>query len=220
MSNINVAVILSGCGVFDGAEINEVVLTLLALENKGVAYQCFAPDIEQHHVIDHITGETMNESRNVLKEAARIVRGNIKPVMECSCDEFSAVIVPGGFGAAKNLSNFATRGENDDFCVDKSTLKVLTMFAGKNKPAGYMCIAPVILPSVYGRGITMTIGNDENVIEFIEKAGCRHQTAAYNETVIDDERKVVTTPAYMLAKNIAQAKEGIDKLVAEVVSMC
>lgn len=217
MDKKTVAVILSGCGVYDGAEINEVVLTLLALENNGCEYQCFAPDIDQHHVIDHTTGNIATGSRNVLKEAARIVRGNIKPVTECSADLYSAVIIPGGFGVAKNLSTFALDGDNLD--VNSDTYKVLQQFARSNKPAGYMCIAPVLIPVIYGRNVRVTIGNDKETIDYIERSGCVHQIAGFDEIVVDEERKVVTTPAYMLATKISEAKTGIDKLVSEVIRL-
>ena len=106
-----VAVVLAGCGVYDGSEINEAVLTLLCLEQQGASYQCFAPDVEQMHVINHLTGEPAEgESRNVLVEAARIARGNIKGLAEAQVGEFDALVVPGGFGAAKNLSDFAVAG--------------------------------------------------------------------------------------------------------------
>ncbi|HCM9649073.1 isoprenoid biosynthesis glyoxalase ElbB [Enterobacter bugandensis] len=217
MDKKTVAVVLSGCGVYDGAEINEVVLTLLALENNGCEYQCFAPDIDQYHVIDHTTGNITTGSRNVLKEAARIVRGNIKPVTECSADLYSAVIIPGGFGVAKNLSTFALDGDSLD--VNPDTYKVLQQFARSNKPAGYMCIAPVLIPVIYGRNVRVTIGNDKETIEYIERSGCVHQLAGFDEIVVDEERKVVTTPAYMLATKISEAKTGIDKLVSEVIRL-
>lgn len=217
MDKKKVAVVLSGCGVYDGAEINEVVLTLLALENNGCEYQCFAPDIDQHHVIDHTTGNITTGSRNVLKEAARIVRGNINPVTECSADLYSAVIIPGGFGVAKNLSTFALDGDNLDVNPDAYT--VLQQFARSNKPAGYMCIAPVLIPVIYGRNVRVTIGNDKETIDYIERSGCVHQLAGFDEIVVDKERKVVTTPAYMLATKISEAKTGIDKLVSEVIRL-
>ncbi|WMU73277.1 isoprenoid biosynthesis glyoxalase ElbB [Enterobacter bugandensis] len=217
MDKKTVAVVLSGCGVYDGAEINEVVLTLLALENNGCEYQCFAPDIDQHHVIDHTTGNITTGSRNVLKEAARIVRGNIKPVTECSADLYSAVIIPGGFGVAKNLSTFALDGDSLDMNTD--TYKVLQQFSRLQKPAGYMCIAPVLIPLIYGRNVRVTIGNDKETIDYIERSGCVHQIAGFDEIVVDEERKVVTTPAYMLATKISEAKTGIDKLVSEVIRL-
>ncbi|WP_416414337.1 isoprenoid biosynthesis glyoxalase ElbB [Pantoea sp. App145] len=218
MSNKKVAVILSGCGVYDGAEINEVVLTLLALESNDIQYQCFAPDIEQYHTVDHTTGDTEAIPRNVLKESARIVRGEILPLTDCLIEEFAAVIVPGGFGVAKSLSNFAAA--ESEFHVEKSTLSTLRKFADKKKPAGYMCIAPVLIPTVYGPDAKVTIGNDDSVIEFIRRSGGMHQLAGYDEIVFDEEKKIVTTPAFMLAKNLREAKIGIDKLVDKVVSLC
>ncbi len=212
-----VAVVLSGCGVYDGAEINEVVLTLLALENNGCEYQCFAPDIEQYHVIDHASGSITTGKRNVLNESARIVRGNIKPLKECSVDLYSAVIIPGGFGVAKNLSTFAFDGDSLELNSDVNA--VLQKFAQLHKPAGYMCIAPVLIPVIYGRNVRMTIGNDKDTIDYIERSGCIHQLAGFDEIVVDEEKKVVTTPAYMLATKISEAKAGIDKLVREVIRL-
>lgn len=217
MKHKKVAVILSGCGVYDGAEINEVVLTLLALEDNHMSYQCFAPDIAQHHVINHITGATMPEKRNILIEAARIVRGNIKPIIECEHHEFSAVIVPGGFGVAKNLSTFAFHGA--ELTIDPQVSNILNQFKKAAKPAGYICIAPTLLPHIYGTGVILTIGNDAETIAAVEKMGAIHRLATVNEIVIDHTNKVVTTPAYMLANSITEAKIGIDKLVSKINKM-
>ena len=155
----NVAVILSGCGVYDGSEIHEAVLTLLAIEQAGAKYRCFAPNINQHHVINHVTGQVMTqEKRNVLVESARISRGDTEDLSEFYIDEFDALIVPGGFGAAKNLSDFAINGEA--IAVNEQVLTVCQAFAKANKPAGYMCIAPVMIPLIYGKGAQATIGKD------------------------------------------------------------
>ena len=105
-----IAVILSGCGVYDGAEVHESVITLLRLDQRGAQVQCFAPDIPQLHVVNHLTGEEMPESRNVLVESARIARGEVKDIKQANAEEFDALIVPGGFGAAKNLSAFDVKG--------------------------------------------------------------------------------------------------------------
>lgn len=139
-----VAVILSGCGVQDGAEIHESVLTLLRLDQRGVEVQCFAPNIAQHHVINHLTGEEMPESRNVLVESARIARGAIKDIREADADEFDALIIPGGFGAAKNLSNFAVEGANCS--VQTELLALAEAFAESGKPVGLICVSPALLP--------------------------------------------------------------------------
>lgn len=211
------AVILSGSGVYDGAEINEVVLTLLALEENDIEYQCFAPDIQQHHVVNHLTGEENPSKRNVLEESARIVRGNVKTLTECNPYEFTGLIVPGGFGVAKNLSTFAHKGAELE--IDPDLLRILRGFKEAKKPAGYMCIAPVLLPSVYGPGVILTIGDDADTISVLETMGAIHRTANFNDVVVDSDNKVATTPAYMLAGKISEAKSGIDKLIVEVIKM-
>jgi enhancing lycopene biosynthesis protein 2 len=209
----NVAVVLSGCGVFDGAEINEVVLSLLALEEQGVIYQCFAPNKEQHHVIDHTSGNELKESRNVMLEAARIVRGNILPLSDLQASNFDGLVVPGGFGVAKNLSTFAFDGA--EFTIDETFASVMGDFRSANKPAAYMCIAPVLLPKVYD-GVRCTIGNDVETVKVIEQLGGYHVECKVDDVVVDESYKVVTTPAYMLANNILEASHGIRKLIAEL----
>ena len=213
-----VAVILSGCGVFDGAEIHESVLTLLAIEQEGAHYQCFAPDKPQMHVVNHLTGEvTEGEQRNVLIESARISRGEIKPIGQCNVEEFDAIILPGGFGAAKNLCTFAVDGENS--IVDKDVLNVCKAFALAKKPAAYACIAPAIAASVYGNNVKLTIGNDESTAKAINALGACHVNCAVDQVVVDNQAKLVTTPAYMLANSILQAHTGITKMVQTVLAM-
>lgn len=212
-----VAVILAGCGVYDGAEINESVLTLLHLEKQGAMYQCFAPDIMQMHTINHLTGEEEAANRNVLVEAARITRGDIKALSELIVEEFDALILPGGFGAAKNLSDFAVKGA--DMTVQTEVLACCQAFAGANKPAGYMCIAPALLPKVYGQGVQGTIGTDADTAAAFNALGGEHQHRAVDEIAIDEQRKVVSTPAYMLAESLVEADAGISKLVAQVLKM-
>lgn len=211
-----VAVLLSGSGVFDGAEVNEVVLTLLHIEKQGASYQCFAPNIAQMHTVNHLTGETDGTARNVLAESARIARGNVKPLSELEVTDFDALLVPGGFGVAKNFCDFAVKGA--DMTVQPEVLAVCSGFAQANKPAGYMCIAPVLLPKVYGEGVTCTIGNDADVAAAIESMGGRHVECAVDDLVTDNTHKVVTTPAYMLAKSVSDADAGISKLVAQVLA--
>ena len=210
-----VAVILSGCGVFDGAEIHESVLTLMSLEEKGAEYQCFAPDVDQHHVINHLNGEEMSETRNVLVESARIARGNVKPVTELDASQFDALLFPGGFGAAKNLSDFAFKGK--DCQVEANTLKAAQAFVQANKPIGFICIAPAMIPHVYGESAQLTIGNDADTAAAIEAMGGNHVCCPVDEFVVDEGHKVVSTPAYMLAGNISEAASGIRKLVSKVL---
>lgn len=212
-----VAVVLSGSGVFDGAEINEAVLTLLHITKQGASYQCFAPDIEQMHVVDHLRGEAGGESRNVLVESARIARGEVKPLSELNAADFDALIVPGGFGVAKNFCDFAVNGA--DMQVNEQVLAVGKAFVDARKPAGYMCIAPVLLPHIYGEGVRVTIGNDSEVAGAIEKMGGKHVDCPVHDIVVDDNHRLVTTPAYMLAENLVDAEKGISKLVEKVLYM-
>ncbi|MBV34958.1 MAG: isoprenoid biosynthesis protein ElbB [Rickettsiales bacterium] len=213
-----VAVVLSGSGVFDGAEIHESVLTLLALENHGLEYQCFAPNIEQMHVINHLTGEVAEgETRNVLVESARIARGEIKDLAEASADDFDAAILPGGFGAAKNLSDFAVKGS--DCTVNPELVSFIKAFAKDKKPVGFMCIAPAMLPHIYGHGTQLTIGTDEDTAKAIEAMGAVHQACPVEDIVVDEANQLVTTPAYMLASSVSDAAKGINKLVDKIASM-
>lgn len=213
-----IAVILAGCGVYDGAEINEAVLTLLHIAKADASYQCFAPDIEQLHTINHLTGEQMAPNRNVLVEASRIARGDIKPVTELNAENFDALIIPGGFGAAKNLCDFAVKGAQAQ--MNSDVLQVCKQFADMAKPAGYMCIAPAMIPLIYQAGVKTTIGNDADTASTINTLGAKHINCSVDEIVIDEQHKVVTTPAYMLAQSILDADAGIEKLVKAVIKMC
>jgi len=211
-----IAVILSGSGVFDGSEIYESVLTFLRLEHNSVHYQCFAPNVEQLHVINHLTGEVAEgETRNVLVEAARLARGNVKDLAEANPDEFDAMIIPGGFGAAKNLSDFAIKGHECSINPDLERFARAIHQAGK--PVGLICIAPAMTPKLLGTGIQCTIGNDAGVAEAITAMGGQHTDCSVDQIVIDEANKVITTPAYMLAGSITEAASGINRLVDEVV---
>ncbi|MGF6126451.1 enhancing lycopene biosynthesis protein 2 [Pseudomonas frederiksbergensis] len=212
-----IAVILSGCGVYDGAEIHESVITLLRLDQRGAQVQCFAPNIAQLHVINHLTGEEMPESRNVLVESARIARGNIKDLREASVEDFDALIVPGGFGAAKNLSNFAVEGAG--CTVQPEVLALAEAFAEAGKPVGLICISPALAAKIYGPGVTCTIGNDADTAAAMNKMGATHADCAVGDIVEDKARKLVSTPAYMLAQTISEAASGINKLVDRVLEL-
>ncbi|WP_027965926.1 isoprenoid biosynthesis glyoxalase ElbB [Halomonas halocynthiae] len=213
--NKQVAVILAGCGVQDGSEIYETTLTLLRLDQLGISYDCFAPDIEQHHVVNHRSGEVaQGETRNVLVEAARLARGEISALDELSVDDYDAVIVPGGFGVAKNLSNFAEAGA--DMVIQDGVREKLSGFHAVGKPIGLMCIAPVMVPRVLGQGIAVTIGSDPSVSGAISAMGGLHRGCAVDDIVVDFSNLVVTTPAYMEAQRISDAAKGIFKLVDRV----
>jgi enhancing lycopene biosynthesis protein 2 len=212
----NIAVILAGCGVYDGSEINEAVLTLLHIAKNGASYQCFAPDIEQFHTINHLTGEEVAETRNVLVESARIVRGDVKALTELDVTQFDGLIIPGGFGVAKNLSDFAINGTHAQ--VNDEVLTACKAFADAQKAAGYMCIAPALIPYIYSSA-QLTIGDDAETAEALNTLGATHQECSVTEIVIDPQYKLVTTPAYMLAQSLLDADAGIAKLVNKVLEL-
>lgn len=209
-------VLLAGCGVFDGSEIQESVLTLLALEKAGVEAICMAPNKNQHHVINHLTGKESEETRNVLIEAARIVRGKIEDLAGMTANDMDALILPGGFGAAKNLSTFAFEGARGSVDPDVRRL-VRDVFAAR-KPIGFICISPALGAQILGEtGVELTIGDDADTARALESLGARHVACGVTEIHMDPARKVVSTPAYMLGQNILEVSEGIEKLVQCVV---
>lgn len=210
-----IGVVLSGSGGYDGSEIHEAVITLLAIAREGAEAVCFAPDKSQTDVINHLTGEPMGESRNVLIEAARIARGAIQPIAQASINDLDALIVPGGFGAAKNLSSFASLGS--ECTVDPGLKKLVLEMHQAGKPLGFMCIAPAMLPKIFDVPLRLTIGTDIDTAEAIEEMGAEHVPCPVDDIVVDEDNKVVTTPAYMLAQNIAEAAAGIEKLVSRVL---
>ncbi len=213
-----IAVILSGCGVYDGSEIHEAVLTLLAIDQNAAQYRCFAPNVNQHHVVNHFTGAiSENESRNVLVESARIARGDVEDIIDLHVDEWDALVVPGGFGAAKNLCDFAIKGK--DCTVNPEVLSACQAFACAEKPAAYLCIAPAMLALIYGKGVQGTIGKEAGTIETLTSMGLDHINCEVEDIIVDEQHKVISTPAYMLATSISEAATGINKLVKKLVAM-
>lgn len=211
-----VAVVLAGCGVYDGAEIQEAVLTLLALSRRGVAVSCFAPDIPQTQVINHRTGQEMAESRNVLVEAARITRGAIADLATFSADAVDGLVFPGGFGVAKNLSSFAFAGA--DCTVEPGVAAALSAMAAAGKPIAALCIAPALLARVLGGG-RITIGQHSQTAAALEKLGATHIPAQQTEIVVDKARKLVTSPCYMLEATVAEIAESADKAIAALLEL-
>lgn len=210
------AVILAGCGVFDGAEIQEAVLTLLAISQAGCSYECFAPDKDQAQVINHITGAQMNQERNVMVEAARITRGKIKPLNLYEPETFDAVIFPGGFGVAKNLCTLAFEGS--DCTVDPEVELAVIASVEAAIPIGALCIAPALIVKILP-GADVTIGRDSETIKTIEKMGGNHHEADHAEVIIDSKYKLVTSPCYMLDAHIIQIAEGAKNVVDELINL-
>lgn len=216
-----VAVVLSGCGVFDGAEVHESVLTLLFLDKAGAQVQCFAPDKDQAHVINHNTQQPMEgETRNILVESARIARGAVTPLSELKMENFDAVIFPGGFGAAKNICTYAFDG--DECSNDPDATRVMRDAHKQGKPIGALCISPVAVAVAFkGTGVspTLTIGSDAATAGSLRALGAVNEPKSVSEITVDETNKIVSTPAYMLGPSIAHVATGIEKLVNKVLEM-
>tara|TARA_B100000953_G_scaffold2708_2_gene2376 strand:+ start:19737 stop:20399 length:663 start_codon:yes stop_codon:yes gene_type:complete len=215
-----VGLLLSGCGVNDGAEIHESVIAMLALDRAGVEMELMAPNIDQMHVINHYTGQEMDEYRNVLVEASRIARGNIKDMAEISGNDIDALIIPGGFGVAKNLCDYAMAGS--ECSINPDVYRLISELQLLNKPIGAICIAPVMMAKIFGEqgaSANMTIGFDEATSKDIESMGSVHVECKVSDMVVDEDNNLVSTPAYMEAQSIKEAADGIEKLVKQVLSM-
>jgi len=216
-----VGVILSGCGVYDGSEIHEAVITLLALSKAGADVVCMAPNMEQMHVVNHLTGEVAaEEKRNVLVESARIARGEIKDISTITANDFDALIIPGGFGAAKNLCDFAVNGP--DCTVNSDVARLINEVVAAQKPFAALCIAPAVIAKILGQSTNspqLTIGNDAGTAQAIEQMGAQHINCPVSEIVVDENLNFVSTPAYMLAGSIREAAEGIDKTVHALLNL-
>lgn len=216
MQKKNFAVILSGCGHQDGAEIHEATLTLWAIHKNGGEFQCYAPDIKQQHVLNHITGQEMSEQRNVLIESARIARGKIASLATFSPESADALVIPGGFGAAKNLSSYAFDGAK--CTVNSHVAAAIKAMHAAGKPIGALCIAPVILAKVLGN-VTLTIGQDPTTADNLAAMGAKHQPTLHGEIVVDQQNKIVTTPCYMLNSRVDQIADGADHLIQAMMAM-
>lgn len=222
---LKIGVVLSGCGFLDGAEINEAVCTLLAIDRQGAKSVAFAPDAPQADVVDHTNGDPTKKSaagpaRNMMMEAARIVRGEISPTANLNVNDLDALVFPGGFGAAKNLCNFAAAGPE---CTIRPEIAQAIRDAHKlQKPIGAICIAPALVAAAFrGTAVhpTLTIGDDAGTAASLEKMGARHVNCSISECVVDELHKIVSTPAYMYRARISQAAQGIDRLITEVIRL-
>ena len=213
-----IGVCLSGCGVNDGAEIHESVITSLALDRAGANIIYTAPNVIQTKVVDHYSGNDMNEKRNVLVENARISRGEITDLANLTADDMDGLIFPGGFGAALNLCDFALKGADCE--IHPEVNRIIGEMLTANKPLGFICIAPVLFARAAknaDKSARVTIGNDKGTADEIEKLGSQHEICTVDDFIVDEENKIVSTPAYMLADNISEAALGIEKLVHRIL---
>ena len=212
-----IGIVLSGCGVNDGSEIHESVITMLELDKAGAEMIVMAPNIDQLHVINHATGEEMDDSRNVLIESARISRGKIEDIAGITSKDLDALIFPGGFGVAKNLSDYAMAGV--ECSVNPDVLRLSREVHNDGKPIGVICIAPIIMAKILAGETALTIGFDEQIASDIDAMGAKHMLCPVDEIIVDKEKKIVSTPAYMEANSIKEVAYGIEKLVAEILTM-
>ena len=216
MTKPSIAVILAGCGHRDGSEIHEATLTLWAIHKNGADFTCYAPNKPQHHVLNHLTGDEMPEHRNILVESARIARGNVQDLAAFTPAAHDALIIPGGFGAAKNLCTYAFSGP--DCTVDADVQKAVLAMHTAGKPIGALCIAPTILAKLIPEAV-VTIGQDKQTAAHIKQMGGVHKETDNGEIAVDLMKKIVSTPCYMLNARVDQIGEGADKLVAAILSM-
>ncbi len=217
---VRVAVCLAGCGYLDGAEIREAVLVLLALDRAAAEVQCFAPDVEQMHVVDHRSGEVVpGETRNVLTEAARIARGDIVALDQVRLEDFDALVFPGGFGVAKNLCDFAVRGS--DCSVHPGVQELLRSAVAAGLPLGLVCIAPALAAAALRDGpkVSLTIGADAGTAAALEAMGAAHVDTAVDQAHCDRAHRVVSTPAYMCDAPLARIADGIEQMVSELLAL-
>lgn len=217
-TSMKVAVCLSGCGVFDGAEIHESVLTLYFLEKYGAEPVLCAPNVPQAEVVNHLTGQQVTESRNVLVESARIARGQIIDVNQLDIQNCQALILPGGYGVAKNFTTFAK--DQQQMTVIEPIQKLIKGFFEQKKPIGAICISPILLGKLLGVAQPrLTIGQDPEMAKILESWGAQHISCPVTEMIVDETNRIVTTPAYMLGKRILDVAQGIEALVKAVVEM-
>ncbi len=225
---MKIGVIFSGSGVFDGTEIQEGVFTLLSIKKVGAEAVCFAPDINQHHVINHITGEEMNETRNVLVESARIARGEIQSLESFDASDLDALVLPGGFGAAKNLSTWAFSGPDGE--INEQVKNAIISMVKAGKAVGGLCMGPtVIAKALEGSGISasLTVGSTEApspyeieaISQGMEKTGATAVMKTVEEIEVDTKNKIVTAPCYMMEADILQVRNNVQKAIDELVKL-
>jgi len=213
-----VGVILSGCGVFDGSEIHEAVAVLHALDRHGAQAVCLAPEMELDE-INHLTQQPTGKKRSVLMESARIARGNVTPLAEVKGGDFDAIVLPGGFGAAKNLCDFASKGA--ECTAHDQVSRVLKEAQQAGRPLGFACISPAVAARVFGEdlGPNLTIGDDKGTAEGLEAMGATHQNCDVEGVVVDNRHRIVSTPAYMREQRITEIFTGIGNMVDKVMEI-
>ncbi|KAB2808092.1 isoprenoid biosynthesis glyoxalase ElbB [Phaeocystidibacter luteus] len=225
---MNIAVLLHGSGVYDGTEIHEAVLTLLAIEEAGHTYACIAPNINQHHVVNHLNGEEMQETRNVLVESARIARGEVKDVSDIHIEDYDALLMPGGFGTAKNFTKWAFEGPDGE--IVESIKNLVLGFVSASKPIGALCMSPTtVAKALQGSefSATLTVGSTEAASPYdigaisqgVNSTGAHAEMRTVNEIAVDEKLKIVTAPCYMMEASITEVRNNIKEAVNTVIDL-
>lgn len=225
---MKIGVLLSGNGVYDGSEIHEAVLTLLAIDEAGAEWVCLAPDYDQHHVINHTTGEEMPETRNILVEAARIARGNIKDIAGFDINEIDGLAIPGGFGAAKNFSKWAFQGAAGE--INETVKNFLLQVMKAKKPIASLCVSPVVIAKALegsGKHPKLTLGTDKDPSPYdilashegLETLGADTEIKNIKEILVDEENKIITAPCYMMEASVKQVRNNIKQAIDKLIEM-
>lgn len=209
---MNIAIILSGCGNRDGSELQETLSLFLAIDRRNWHYQCFAPE-GQYSVVSHLDGSESDGQRDLLTESARIARGDIKPLSQFRPGDFDALALPGGMGAARNLSTFAFDGPA--MTVRPDVEKAILDMYRLHKPILAMCIAPMVLAKVLGReGVSLTLGLENSASKVAAQLGADVQHRDVTEVCVDTRHRVYTTPAYMVGTRISEIFAGAENMIA------
>lgn len=223
-----IGVLLSGNGVYDGSEIHEAVLSLLAIEEAGAEWVCLAPNYNQHHVVNHTNGQEMPETRNILVEAARIARGNIKDIETLDINEIDGLVMPGGFGAAKNFSKWAFQGAAGD--INPIIKEFINKVMKAGKPIATLCVSPVVVAKALegsGKHPKLTLGTDKDPSPYDIKAdsvglaamGAQPEMKSITEILVDEENKLISAPCYMMEVGVKEVRANVKMAVEKMMEM-
>jgi enhancing lycopene biosynthesis protein 2 len=225
---MKIGVLLSGCGVYDGAEIQETVFALLAIEELGAEAICLSVNKNQHHVVNHLTGEEMPESRNMLVEAARIARGAVHDISTFDNTQIDALVIPGGFGSAKNFTTWAFEGPNGSILPEIKEL--IQQCISDKKPIAALCVSPVIVGLALNQSdlqATMTLGTDKEKSPYeinafssgLSQTGVQVEMKTIREIALDEKLKIVSAPCYMMDASIVEIRTNIQQAMQALIQL-
>lgn len=219
---MKIGILLSGSGVYDGSEIQETIFSLLAIAENGGTPLFMAPNVDQMHVVNHLSGEEMPESRNVLVESARIARGDIEDTVNISADDIDALVIPGGFGTAKNHTTWAVKGPESE--INQDVKRIINEMVSAGKPIAALCMGPTTVAKALEGTKTspiLTVGSTkaespydiEAISNGMEAVGAKTEMKTVSELSIDSNLKIVSSPCYMMDASVLEVREGIQKAI-------